>query len=216
MEFHVSRHARDRYNFDQSLFSLSGNVILADFHATRVFAQRMNEKRDLVTYPEQAVRSGQLNAMGLVDEIGPPEAGQSLMPRRPVAAPFSGGVWFDPEDQLFKTWYMAGWMKSLAYATSTDGIHWERPALDVVEGTNATLEDMGHLDSTLVFATWFAGGLRIVDVADPSLPAEVGYFIPEPVSGTSAPQSNDVDVGPDGLIYMIDRVNGFDILEFAG
>ena len=73
-----------------------------------------------------------------------------------------------------------------------------------------------HLDSTLVFATWFAGGLRIVDVADPMLPAEVGHYIPEPVAGTPAPQSNDVDVGPDGLIYLIDRINGFDILEFEG
>ena len=32
--------------------------------------------------------------------------------------------------------------------------------------------------------------------------------------GAAAPQSNDVDVGPDGLIYLLDRVNGFDILEF--
>ncbi len=29
----------------------------------------MNDKRDLVTYPERAVKAGQLNAMGLIDEI---------------------------------------------------------------------------------------------------------------------------------------------------
>ena len=69
MEFHVSRQARDRYQFDESLFSLSGNVIFANFHAARVFADRMNQKRDLVRFPEQAVRSGQINAMGLIDEI---------------------------------------------------------------------------------------------------------------------------------------------------
>ncbi|MBN1889091.1 MAG: hypothetical protein JW850_13940, partial [Thermoflexales bacterium] len=69
MEFHVSRSARDRYQFDESLFSLSGNVIFANFHATRIFAQRMNEKRDLVSFPEQTVRAGQINAMGLIDEI---------------------------------------------------------------------------------------------------------------------------------------------------
>jgi len=73
-----------------------------------------------------------------------------------------------------------------------------------------------HLDSTLVFATWFAGGLRIVDVVDPMVPREVGHFIPEPCGGAAAPQSNDVDVGPDGLIYLIDRVNGFDVLEYRG
>jgi glycosidase len=69
MEFHVSRKARDFYQFDQSLFSLVGNVIFANFHAARVFAQKMNDKRDLVSFPEQAVRAGQLNAMGLIDEI---------------------------------------------------------------------------------------------------------------------------------------------------
>src|SRR5690242_10700520 len=69
LEFHVSRQSRDRYQFDQSLFQLSGNVVFANFHAARVFAQRMNEKRDLINYPEQAVKAGQINAMGLIDEI---------------------------------------------------------------------------------------------------------------------------------------------------
>lgn len=69
MEFHISRQARDRYQFDQSLFSLRGNVIFANFHGARLFAQRMNQKRDLVNYPEQAIRAGQINALGLIDEI---------------------------------------------------------------------------------------------------------------------------------------------------
>ncbi|MCS7260004.1 MAG: alpha-amylase family glycosyl hydrolase [Anaerolineae bacterium] len=68
-EFHVSRLARERYRFDESLFQLSGNVILANFHAARLFAQRINRTRDLARFPEQAIRAGQLNAMGLIDEI---------------------------------------------------------------------------------------------------------------------------------------------------
>jgi len=68
-EFHVSRKARDLYQFEQPLFSSSGNVIFANFHAARLFAQRMNQRRDLVRFPEQAVRAGQVNAMGLIDEI---------------------------------------------------------------------------------------------------------------------------------------------------
>jgi len=68
-EFHVARQARDLYDFDASLFALSGNVIFANFHAARVFAQKMNDKRDLINFPEQAVRAGQINAMGLIDEI---------------------------------------------------------------------------------------------------------------------------------------------------
>jgi hypothetical protein len=69
MEFHVSRKTRDRYQFDQVLFSLTGNVLFANFHGARVFAQRMNERRDLVSFPEQAIKAGQINAMGLIDEI---------------------------------------------------------------------------------------------------------------------------------------------------
>ena len=69
MEFHVSRQARDRYHFDQSLFSLTGNVIFANFHAVRTFAQKMNTRRDLVRFPEETIKAGQLNALGLIDEI---------------------------------------------------------------------------------------------------------------------------------------------------
>ena len=64
MEFHISRKARDFYQFDDSLFSLSGNVILPNFHAARVFSQKINEKRDLVSFPEQAIKAGQINAHG--------------------------------------------------------------------------------------------------------------------------------------------------------
>ena len=68
-EFHVSRNVRDKYRFSESLFSLSGNVIFTNFLAARTFAQKINEKRDLISYPEQAVKAGQLIAMGLIDEI---------------------------------------------------------------------------------------------------------------------------------------------------
>jgi hypothetical protein len=73
-----------------------------------------------------------------------------------------------------------------------------------------------RMSGTLVHAVWFGAGLRIVDVADPSAPREVGYFIPEPASGKAAPQSNDVVLDKRGLIYMVDRWVGFDVLEFNG
>ncbi len=68
-EFHVSASARDFYQFDLSLFSLSGNVIFANFQAARRFAEAMNAKRDLVRHPEQAVSASQIHAMGLIDEM---------------------------------------------------------------------------------------------------------------------------------------------------
>lgn len=70
------------------------------------------------------------------------------------------------------------------------------------------------LDGTLVYATWFAGGLRVLDLADPHLPVEVAHFIPEPGTGGPA-QSNDVDVDEAGLIYLLDRNNGMHILEMT-
>lgn len=70
-----------------------------------------------------------------------------------------------------------------------------------------------HMESTLVYAAWFSGGLRIVDIANPFLPEEKGFFIPEPAKGSPAPMSNDVDVDSQGLIYLLDRINGLDILE---
>jgi glycosidase len=69
MEFHISRQSRDRYQFDEAIYSFNGNVILADFHAARRLAQKINDQRDLLNYPEQTVKAGQINAMGLIDEI---------------------------------------------------------------------------------------------------------------------------------------------------
>jgi hypothetical protein len=68
-EFHVSRQARERYGFEERLFGLTGNVIFADYAASRRFAARMNEVRGVATDPGAAVRAGDLNAMGLIDEI---------------------------------------------------------------------------------------------------------------------------------------------------
>jgi hypothetical protein len=73
-----------------------------------------------------------------------------------------------------------------------------------------------RMAGTLVFAVWFSAGLRVVDLADPSSPREVGFFIPEPAGGRPAPQSNDVMLDQRGLIYMVDRHVGFDVLEFDG
>ena len=69
MEFHVRKGVREEHNLEGSLFSLTGNVILTDVRQVRTLAQRMNEGIDPVKNPEQVVQAGQLNAMGLIDEI---------------------------------------------------------------------------------------------------------------------------------------------------
>jgi hypothetical protein len=71
-----------------------------------------------------------------------------------------------------------------------------------------------QLKDTIVYCAWFAGGLRIVDIADPFAPREVGYHVPQPAQGKAAPQTNDVALDDRGLVYIVDRFAGFDILEF--
>jgi len=69
VEFHISKSARDKYDFDQAIFTASGNVIFYSLHSARVFAQKINQQRDLINHPEKAASAAEINAMGLIDEI---------------------------------------------------------------------------------------------------------------------------------------------------
>jgi hypothetical protein len=60
---------------------------------------------------------------------------------------FSDGVWYDPDAKIFKLWYMT--KRGTAYATSTDGIRWDLPKLDVKNGTN--LVETSSRDSNTVW-----------------------------------------------------------------
>ncbi len=72
---------------------------------------------------------------------------------------YLGGVYIDPKDDIFKAWYVTLYPPAypeITYAvcmiTSPDGIHWERPELDVYRGhngekTNIVL-DMGKVGGT--------------------------------------------------------------------
>lgn len=68
----------------------------------------------------------------------------------PTAAVFSDGVWYDPGNRLFKMWYMAPYLQSTCYAVSSDGIHWDKPLLNVVPGTNIVL-NTAYRDSCTVW-----------------------------------------------------------------
>lgn len=67
----------------------------------------------------------------------------------PTAMPFSDGVWYDPADKIIKMWYMGGYCASICYATSKDGIQWEKPSLDVKPGSNVVFRK--RRDSTTVW-----------------------------------------------------------------
>lgn len=70
-----------------------------------------------------------------------------------------------------------------------------------------------RLDGTIVPFAWFAQGLRLVDIADPFAPREVGHYRPDAPAGAELASSNDVTIDERGIVYLVDRINGVDIIE---
>jgi hypothetical protein len=67
----------------------------------------------------------------------------------------------------------------------------------------------------MLYVTWFAAGLRMIDISDPVKPSEHGYFIPQPAAGRDAPWTNDVAKDHRGLVFVTDKVCGLDVIEFS-
>ena len=74
----------------------------------------------------------------------------STEPQYPKAAVCGG----DPAEKIFKLWYEAGWIGTICYATSKDGLHWDRPSLDIKPGTNQVLPLDLRPDSWTVVPDW--------------------------------------------------------------
>jgi hypothetical protein len=70
-----------------------------------------------------------------------------------------------------------------------------------------------RFSGTIVPCAWFAQGMRLLDVSDPFAPKEVGSYLPDPPAGAKRASSNDVTIDDRGLIYLVDRQGGVDILE---
>jgi hypothetical protein len=69
-----------------------------------------------------------------------------------------------------------------------------------------------------ILGTFFNGGLRAYDIADPYRPEEVAVFVPPAPSGapTGAVQINDVFVDERRIVYAVDRhVGGLYVLEMG-
>jgi glycosidase len=67
-DFHISRAAREKYKIEQSLFSITGKIIIADYHQSRILSEKINSKRR-EEGNDQFVTAGQINALGLLHEI---------------------------------------------------------------------------------------------------------------------------------------------------
>ena len=59
-----------------------------------------------------------------------------------------------------------------------------------------------------IYVTYFNAGLRVYDLAEPTNPREVAYYVPQTPPGQKAVQINDVFVDTDGLMYISDRAGG--------
>ncbi len=63
--FHISGEARKKYQFEETLFSIEGRTIFANYQAVLRFTGLFNKEKPA----ENQVKAGYLNAMGLLDEI---------------------------------------------------------------------------------------------------------------------------------------------------
>jgi hypothetical protein len=72
-----------------------------------------------------------------------------------------------------------------------------------------------RFNGTIIPFAWFAQGLQVFDVADPFAPKRVAHFLPDPAPGQERASSNDVTIDGRGLIYLIDRIRGVEILELT-
>jgi len=67
----------------------------------------------------------------------------------PTAMVFSDGVFYDPQERLYKMWYMGGYNGTTCCAVSHDGIEWSRPDFGVKPGTNIVLSGIYRDSSTI-------------------------------------------------------------------
>jgi hypothetical protein len=109
------------------------------------------------------------------------------------------------------------WMADITdERTPVVGAPFQPPAPPRCEGRSGAHQPHEFVgEDNLVYAAWFNRGLRVVDIGDPYRPTEVGHYVPRREGGRPA-LTNDVFVDGRGLIYLIDRDAGLDILRFTG
>ncbi len=68
-EFHVSSEARKKYKLDENLFTLTGDLVIANFTGARKLADKINQVKKGESHPQNLTTPGQINAVGLIHEI---------------------------------------------------------------------------------------------------------------------------------------------------
>ncbi|MCX7856756.1 MAG: alpha-amylase family glycosyl hydrolase [Deltaproteobacteria bacterium] len=62
-EFHIKKDIRDLLGIDNSLFSVSGNIVFVDLKSARKFVHAYNQKK------KKSIKPGEVFTMGIIDEI---------------------------------------------------------------------------------------------------------------------------------------------------
>ncbi len=66
----ISLKARNKYNFTNEFFNTQeGYITFPEIYLVRLFVDSINGKKDLVNFPELAVRASEINGIGLINEI---------------------------------------------------------------------------------------------------------------------------------------------------
>ncbi len=68
-DFQVTKESRSRYKIESSLFSLNGDLLIANFRQARILAEKINSKRKSEGVIDKPVTPGVINAVGLMHEI---------------------------------------------------------------------------------------------------------------------------------------------------
>ena len=207
MEFHISRKARERYQFAERLFSYTGNVIFANMPACREFAYRMNMVRDVEKHPEAAVHAGQLYAMGLIDE-----ASHMLFERyREELDPdvltsalewFGARVGADSLDKLLLR-FVEHFPGSTVYTEKETASHWLARSTDGIPHRAAALEELVLLwaanrnEAFVPFTELFAESTLAETTAYRAVTEKLGeYFLTRPLIDLP-------DAGPMSLLQLL-------------
>lgn len=67
--FHVTKDSRKKYQFEENLYSLKGNLIISDLRTARLLSEKINTVRRNEGNFELQVTPGQVNSLGLLHEI---------------------------------------------------------------------------------------------------------------------------------------------------
>ncbi|MGE5436669.1 MAG: alpha-amylase family glycosyl hydrolase, partial [Syntrophothermus sp.] len=68
-DFHVLKDSRIKFNIEDSLFSLVGDLIVSNFNQARILAKKINDIRVKEGKVDQQVTGSQINALGVLHEI---------------------------------------------------------------------------------------------------------------------------------------------------